>query len=157
MSRLWSLCGIMLLFTTHKTTCLYVLQICVQRWFLNPPVQSKKGGSKPVRGTTLSCAECGHVACSCERSEIIHIQEPSLPGHQDVFPQIKGLDWHVSKEIHEFVAGTSGCDIWVAQGPDTQYSVLDGHSAGVFMVAPHPKNPALFVTADESGLSLIHI
>lgn len=131
--------------STHDAKCF------VQRWLLNPPAQSKKEGGKPVRGTTLSCAECRQVVCSCERSGIIHIQEPSLPGHQDVFPQIKGLDWHASKELHEFVAGTSGCDIWVVRGPDTQYSVLDGHSAGVSMVAPHPKNPALFVTADESG------
>lgn len=123
----------------------------VQRWLLNPPVQSTKEGSRTVRGTTLSCAECRHVVCSCEHSQIMHIQEPSLPGHQDVFPQIRGLDWHVSKELHEFVAGTSGCDIWVVQGPETQFSVLDGHSAGVSMVAPHPKNPDLFLTADESG------
>lgn len=91
------------------------------------------------------------MVCTCDNSNIIHIQEPSLPGHADVFPQIRGLDWHVSKDDHEFVAGTSGCDIWVVRGCDTQFSVLDGHSDGVHMVAPHPKDTDLFVSADESG------
>lgn len=57
----------------------------------------------------------------------------------------------MSKESNEFVAGTSGCDIWVVQGNETSFAVLDGHSAGVAMVAVHPKHPELFVTADEAG------
>jgi hypothetical protein len=123
----------------------------MQRWLLNPPVQSAKHSNRPARGTTLTCAECFSAVCSCEQSQIIHIQEPSLPGHQDIFPQIRGLDWHESKEPNEFIAGTSGCDIWVVRGPETQFTVLDGHSSGVSMVAPHPKIPDLFVTADEAG------
>jgi hypothetical protein len=74
-----------------------------------------------------------------------------LPGHEEVFPKITGLDWHRSKGNSHFIAGTSGCDIWVVDEGGAQYAILDGHSAGVAMVAPHPQHSHLFVSADDSG------
>lgn len=81
----------------------------------------------------------------------ITIEEPALPGYGSNRPKLSGLDWHEAKEEKEFITGTSGCDIWVVPDEGLPYTILDGHSHGVFMVAPHPVNSCLFVTADESG------
>lgn len=122
-----------------------------QRWNIAAPADVKSRTGLPCRGATLKCAHCQKALCTCEAHEIITVEEPSLPGYNSVYPKISGLDWHEAKEDKEFITGTSGCDLWVVPDHGPPYTILDGHSAGVFMVAAHPADPHLFVTADESG------
>jgi len=77
---------------------------------------------------------------------------PSLPDAANHFPMIRGLDSHESR-ADSFVAGTDGCDIWEVDG--TSRTVVDGHTADVHMVAPHPVLADEFVTTDESGTVFI--
>lgn len=122
----------------------------LQRWNIRAPAAKSRDGL-PVRGARLTCAQCQNMLCECQPIDIISIEEPSLPGYNSVCPKIAGLDWHEAKEDQEFITGTSGCDLWVVPDTGRPYTILDGHSHGVFMVAPHPADSRLFVTADESG------
>lgn len=122
----------------------------LQRWNLRAPPPKAQDGL-PVRGARLTCAQCQKMVCTCLGVDVISIEEPTLPGYSSSCPKIAGLDWHEAKEDKEFITGTSGCDIWVVPDIGRPYTILDGHSHGVFMVAPHPADPHLFVSADESG------
>jgi hypothetical protein len=107
----------------------------------------------PTRGATLRCAACNQKLCACERSAIPFIKEPSLAGHSEHYPKITGLDSHHSQPDSHVIVGTDGCDVWSVTGPHPggQRNILEGHSAGVFMVAAHPEDPDKFVSADEQG------
>ena len=130
----------------------------VRQWVLQPPARAASAESLPVRGATLACATCSspNGACACADEALVRVREPALLTGGEAFPVIKGLDWHHSQPEHSFVVGTSGCDLWAVSGagPGKQRTVLDGHSASVHMVAPHPTDANLFVTADESGTVL---
>lgn len=129
----------------------------VRRWLLQPPAHASTAEGLPVRGASLVCATCrGSGGCKCPEEQMVRVREPSLLVDGEVYPVIKGLDWHHSQRESSFVVGTSGCDLWAvtAPGPGGQRTVLDGHSAAVHMVAPHPVDADQFVTADESGTVL---
>lgn len=126
----------------------------VRRWHLRPPPPSVKPRAPPPRGAALVCADCGGAAgCVCDEATPTRIREPCLPDQGEVHPMVRGLDWHPSHPENAFIVGTSGCDLWRVTG-NTQRAVLDGHSAAVHMVAPHPEDATRFVTADESGTVL---
>jgi hypothetical protein len=126
----------------------------LQRWQLNAPGMAASTSRLPSRGTRLICAECqGEPVCTCSVERAIRISEPTLPGHPDAHPMIKGMDWHHTQQHDELLIGTSGCDIWAitGQGTEQQRAILDGHSAGVTMVAVHPGQSHKFVSADDTG------